>query len=113
MISKSDNSSSEIRRLAERIWTGAQPEEIYLFGSHATGTAGPDSDIDFLVVMETDLPRHKRARSIRPLLRGAGIPVDILVRTREEFEKGKDRVGTVSYCAAHAGKLLYGARSRG
>jgi len=103
----------EIRQLAERIWREAHPEEIYLFGSYATGTAGPDSDVDFLVVTETDLPRHKRARAIRRLLQGSGVPVDILVRTREEFEKAKDRVGTVSYCAAHAGKLLYGARSRG
>jgi predicted nucleotidyltransferase len=36
-----------IRRIVK--WFG--PERIVLFGSHARGDAGPDSDVDLLVVM--------------------------------------------------------------
>jgi predicted nucleotidyltransferase len=36
-----------VRRIVERF----DPERIILFGSHARGTANPDSDIDLLVVM--------------------------------------------------------------
>ncbi len=35
-----------VRRLARRF----KPDQITLFGSHARGTAGPDSDVDLLVV---------------------------------------------------------------
>jgi len=38
------------------------PLKIILFGSYASGHPTPDSDLDLLVIMETesDLPRHKR-----------------------------------------------------
>ena len=36
-----------VRRIAERF----QPEKVILFGSYARGTAGPDSDVDLLVIM--------------------------------------------------------------
>ena len=35
-----------VRRLAEAV----QPERIILFGSHARGDAGLDSDVDLLVI---------------------------------------------------------------
>jgi uncharacterized protein len=33
------------------------PARVLLFGSHARGDAGPDSDLDFLVI-ERDVPRR-------------------------------------------------------
>jgi predicted nucleotidyltransferase len=36
-----------VRRIVQRF----DPEKVILFGSHARGTAGPDSDVDLLVVM--------------------------------------------------------------
>jgi len=45
-----------VRRLVELY----RPERIYLFGSSARGTAGPDSDYDFMVVVPDDTPREVR-----------------------------------------------------
>jgi predicted nucleotidyltransferase len=41
----------DIQRAAETIAsTASSPATVILFGSHANGTAGQDSDVDFLVV---------------------------------------------------------------
>jgi predicted nucleotidyltransferase len=63
---------------------------IILFGSYAYGTPNKDSDIDILVIMETDRPRHKRSVAINRALAGLLIPKDVLVYTPAEVDDGKD-----------------------
>jgi predicted nucleotidyltransferase len=58
--------------------------EAWLFGSAAAGTAGPWSDLDVLVVRETDLTFPERPREFFDLP-DLGIPVDVLVYTPEEY----------------------------
>ena len=41
-----------IDRMVRRIVRKFQPEQVILFGSQARGDAGPDSDVDLLVVMD-------------------------------------------------------------
>ena len=43
-----------VRRLVEYY----QPERIYPFGSYALGDFGPDSDLDFCVVVADDTPKE-------------------------------------------------------
>lgn len=86
------------------------PDRIILFGSYAYGQPTKDSDIDLLIVMNTDVKPHKRAVPIRKILKGIGFPKDIIVKTPAEFERFKDIVGTIIYPAAHKGRLLYEKR---
>ena len=52
-----------------RILSAGSPLKIILFGSRARGTARPDSDLDLLIIEESDLPRYKRAvRYLRALV---------------------------------------------
>ena len=44
-------SMTDIENLADRIAREFDPEKIILFGAYARGTAGPDSDVDLLVVL--------------------------------------------------------------
>ena len=69
-----------VRRLAEAV----QPERIILFGSHARGDAGPDSDVDLLVIAPSELPPWQRTPPLYRLLAGAGLPKDLLWYTPEE-----------------------------
>jgi predicted nucleotidyltransferase len=62
---------------------GAQA--AWLFGSHARGTAGAGSDIDVIVVAPTDRPFVDRFRDYLPAIVDAGVGVDLLVYTPEEF----------------------------
>ena len=41
------------------------PRQVILFGSHARGEAGPDSDIDLVVVLDDDAPRGTRLRQFK------------------------------------------------
>lgn len=57
-----------------------RPERVVLFGSHATGTARQDSDVDLLVVMRHKGAAAEQAARIRCSVR-AGFPLDIIVRS--------------------------------
>ena len=43
--------SDLLNETVERLKTEFQPDEIYLFGSHAWGTPHEDSDIDLMVIV--------------------------------------------------------------
>ena len=96
-----------LKEIINKIITEFSPQKIILFGSYAYGHPTADSDIDLLIVMDTDLMPHKRAVPVRKALKGIGIPKDIIVKTPEEFERFKDIAGTIIYPAAHRGRLLY------
>ena len=59
----------------------------WLFGSHALGTAAPESDIDVIVIAPTDRIPVERFRDYLPAIVEAGVGVDLFVYTPEEFEK--------------------------
>ncbi|MBI3333658.1 MAG: nucleotidyltransferase domain-containing protein, partial [Candidatus Omnitrophica bacterium] len=75
-----------VRRIAERF----HPEKIILFGSHARGTAGPDSDVDLLVVMRVQGSRRQKATEIDLSLADREMPLDLLVVTPEQFDRERD-----------------------
>jgi len=77
-----------VRRLADAY----QPEQIYLFGSVARGSAHPGSDYDLFIVVSDDAPEEHRychlAHDLLATMFGA-VPVDVTVRTRSEFDCGR------------------------
>ncbi len=83
-----------VKLISERM----DPDLIIIFGSVASRTARQDSDIDMIVVMETDAPYYWRNVPIHRLLRDSGIRVDrdIIVLTPAEFkERLEDRTSFV------------------
>ena len=92
-----------VRRIVDRF----DPEQIILFGSAARGDATRDSDVDLLVVMPVEGPKHKKQVQIRVALHDIRIPKDIIVTTPEDFEWRKEIPGTIEYPAVHEGKVLY------
>ena len=59
----------------------------WLFGSHALGTATPESDIDVIVVAPTDRIPVERFRDYLPAILAAGVGVDLFVYTPAEFKQ--------------------------
>jgi predicted nucleotidyltransferase len=96
-----------IREVVRRILSVAEPDRIILFGSAATGAAGPHSDIDLLVLE----PNVSEARSewsrIDEALQDLGVPVDVLIMKTRRFEETKDLVGGIAYPAARYGQVIY------
>jgi len=94
----------------ERLLRACQPERIYLFGSAARGDAGPDSDYDFMVIVpDTAPPERRDCGRAYMALRGLGIPKDVLVWTRGDFEEQLRLRASLPSTIAREGKLLYAA----
>ncbi len=100
----------KIREMVRRIVERFHPQKIILFGSHATGTAGPDSDVDLLVVMDVDGSRRKRAVEIDLALADVDVPKDVIVVTPEDLQAGRESVGTIIHPAVREGATLYESR---
>ncbi len=62
------------------------PQMVIIFGSVARHEADDDSDLDLLVVMETDAPRHRRAVPIMRRLFKCRMDIDLIVITPDEFD---------------------------
>jgi len=57
----SPQKQDEIKKLIKMITEKYQPERIILFGSYAYGTPDESSDVDLLIIKETnELPFHRR-----------------------------------------------------
>jgi len=95
--------SEVIRRVVEV----ASPDRIILFGSAARGEAGPDSDVDLLVVKAGVTHRRRLAQRIYSRLVGLEVPVDVLVVTPDDIEEFKDKVGTIIGPALREGREVY------
>ena len=96
-----------IKEMVRRIVAQFQPKKIILFGSHARGTAGRDSDVDLLVVMPIRGSKLKTELQIQTVLDDIRLSKDVIVSDPADFEWRKDVVGTIEWPANHEGKVLY------
>jgi len=99
--------SNLIREITKRIKKTVNPQKIILFGSFAYGEQNKNSDLDILVIMNSDLPRYKRSVPIYKSLAGIFIPKDIIVYTPDEVDEWSDVPQAFITTAISKGKILY------
>lgn len=93
----------------ERLKAEFQPEQIYLFGSHAWGTPHEDSDVDLMVIVPQSEERAiRRMQRAHRCLRGLRMSKDVFVQTREEFDRYKDLCASLQHQILQQGRKLYG-----
>ena len=92
-----------IKTLIEQV----QPEKVVLFGSYANGTATPESDIDLLVILKSDLRRDHRQEAISQALRPRRVPVDILAYTPDEVQRCMEIPTSFVRHILTTGKVVY------
>lgn len=78
----------ELERIVERLKRDESVRLVLLFGSMARGEVGDESDIDLIVVKETDKRFLDR---LDEFYDEATVAMDVLVYTPEEFESMKHR----------------------
>lgn len=74
----------QINSVVRKIVDEFSPEKIILFGSYAYGKPTVDSDVDLLVVMESDEQPVRRSTRVVSKLLDFPFPMDVLVRTPQE-----------------------------
>lgn len=96
-----------LEEIVAKIIAVGSPLKIVLFGSQARGNARPDSDIDLLLIEETDLPIWKRAARYYKALGNLTLPHDILVRTPSEIHEWSAVPNAFLTVATREGRVLY------
>jgi len=94
--------------VVRRLLRAGSPHKIVLFGSRARGDARPDSDLDLLILEDSELPRYKRSPRYYHALAGVFPAKDIVVYTPEEVREWSDVPNAFVTVALREGKVLYG-----
>ena len=100
----------QINEIVEVIVKKFKPKKIILFGSYAAGTPTEGSDLDLLIIKDSDVPSRLQNRAVRKMLYGLRVPVDVIVKTTKEFETYKNIIGTIVYPADKFGRVVYESR---
>ncbi len=80
--------AAELENITDRLKRDRSVRLILVFGSLARGDVSDESDLDLLVVKETD---KKFLDRLDEFYQDAGIAMDVLVYTPAEFERLKER----------------------
>jgi predicted nucleotidyltransferase len=93
-----------------RIVDTLHPEKVILFGSYAYGNPSTDSDVDLLVIMETNARPADRYLVVSRQIRPRPFPLDILVKTSDEIAQALKKDDSFIREILTRGRVLY-ARS--
>lgn len=99
-----------IESITRRLVSHFNPRRVILFGSHARGAAGKDSDLDLYLEMETDLRPPERAVAVSALFGLRTWPLDVLVYTPEEAARLRNAPGSFLARIESEGEVLYEQR---
>jgi len=101
--------SDMTRRIVEKF----QPHQVVLFGSYAYGTPHLYSDVDLLVVMDSDESMVQRIRRVAEVAKVRFLPMDLIVRTPAEIEERLALGDFFIVEILEKGKVLYQRESAG
>lgn len=98
-----------LETVTRRLVAEFQPEQVWLYGSHAWGHPHDDSDVDlFVVVPDSDETPIRRSQRAHRCLRGLRMPKDVLVETRQELDRVKELKTSLENSILARGRRLYG-----
>ncbi len=107
MPMKKKDTRKIITAMTKTIVKKFKPEKVILFGSHACGKPGLDSDVDLFVIKKTTRSTRAVAREIDDALWGRVIPLDLLVSTPQGVSKSMRNGNIFIRTIVERGEVLY------
>lgn len=98
----------KVNKAVDEIKKAIDPDEIYLFGSYVSGQTKENSDIDICVIKDGFKDKHQMLLKTKKSLFNIGMPIDLLLFTRENFARRRNVWGSVQYEIFHKGRKVYG-----
>jgi len=99
-----------VPEVVRRLRVALDPLAIYVYGSCAHGAPGPHSDLDLLVVVpESPLDFFSRSTLAYRALQRIGVPIDVQVYTRREFESRAELPVSFERTVRTKGQVVYAA----
>jgi len=100
-----------IEEITRRLVDYFHPERIYLFGSAARGDGGPESDLDFCVVLPDDASPGLYGPGVHRALWDVGTAADVVRWPASDFDARAAHVkASLPATILREGKVLYDAR---
>jgi predicted nucleotidyltransferase len=99
-----------LAEIVRRIVAALHPERVILFGSYAYGTPSDHSDVDLLVILETEDRPPDRYLAVSRLIRPRPFPLDIVIKTQDEITQALAKGDSFIRELVTQGRVLY-ARS--
>ena len=96
-----------VLEIVEEIVACYKPDKVILFGPYYLGNITRNSDISLLLIKDTELSKNERSEEIYSHLSGTDHPVDLLVYTPDEYEKGIAIDDSFLHNMMKVSKLLY------
>jgi len=97
--------------MTNAIVNAVNPVKVILFGSYARGHAGPESDLDFLVIEDRpfgpDRSRRKESTMLWKILASFRAAKDILIYSSDEVSKWQNTKNHIIARAIKDGRVLY------
>lgn len=93
--------------IVDRIVRSLAPEKIFVFGSHARGSARPGSDVDLLVVGVWNNEPTRLLRHARQLVAHSFPPIDLVLCTPAELAKLERSQGPFLRSIIQSGVLIW------
>jgi len=104
-----DELPSVVERAVAILSREMKPRRIILFGSVARGDAGPDSDMDLLVVLDRFDSRFDEMNRASRLLAELRVPTDVLVFSVDEVREWGGVVNHIINEVLLEGRVVYDA----
>jgi predicted nucleotidyltransferase len=92
-----------VKRLAA---SASQSAEVIVFGSYGRGEANENSDLDLVVIEENFEDKAAEYLRLKGAVGRVGVGVDLLLFSRQEFNRRCQVRGTVPYWARKEGRVF-------
>ena len=101
--------TKDIQSIIKRVLANIELEKVILFGSRARGDFIEESDYDILIIVKDRLNIKEKMRltkQLRQKFAKEGIDADIIIKSKDEIEYYRDKIGSVIKSALEEGVAI-------